>query len=107
MAQQRPFVNNIDKGTATGLNNFTRATLALTKNNAAATHNASVSNNIFYNNRSANSSTVPKSITGLTEPRATVTVENSIDENSFSSIAAGFKTNTSNCFYSFRNKAVI
>ncbi|WBX72418.1 T9SS type B sorting domain-containing protein [Tenacibaculum retecalamus] len=90
------FVNNIDTGTATGLNNFTRATLALTKNNAAATHNASVSNNIFYNNRGASSSTVSKSITGLTETMATVTVENSIDENSFSSIAAGSKTNTSN-----------
>ncbi|MCT4698787.1 T9SS type B sorting domain-containing protein [Tenacibaculum haliotis] len=90
------FVNNIDTGTATGLNNFTRATLALTKNNAAATHNASVSNNIFYNNRGANSGTVSRSITGLTETMATVTVENSIDENSFSSIAAGSKTNTSN-----------
>ena len=100
------FVNNIDTGTATGLNNFNRATLALTKDNAGATHNATVSNNIFYNNRGGTSgTTVSKSISGLNETMATITVENSIDENNFSSIPAGSQTNTSSAEPQFTNAA--
>jgi hypothetical protein len=98
------FVNNIDIGTSTGLNNFNRATLALTKDNASATHTATVSNNIFYNNETANGIT-SKSISGLNETLATVTVENSIDEDNFSLIASGSKTNTSNTDPQFTNAA--
>ena len=88
------FVNNMDLGSANNLNNFNRATLALTTNNAAGTHHATVSNTIFYNNTTVGGVTA-RSITGLFENLANVTIENSIDQNNFSSILAGNKTNTS------------
>ncbi|NQY29616.1 MAG: hypothetical protein HRT69_09100, partial [Flavobacteriaceae bacterium] len=98
------FVNNIDTGTASGLTNFNRATLALSKDNAAANHNATISNNIFYFNETTNSIT-SKSISGLNETMATVIVENSIDEDSFSLISAGSTTNISNGNPQFVNVA--
>lgn len=88
------FVNNIDLGTQNGLNNFNRATLGLSRT-TANTHNASVSNSIFYDNEIANGVTA-RSISGLIENIAIVTVNNSIDEQNFSIISSGSKTNTSN-----------
>lgn len=79
------FVDNIDEGTASGMSNTNRTTLALTKN-TSANHTATITNCIFWNNKAA-TNTVARPIGGFIEniiPLATV--KNSIDETSFTGI---------------------
>lgn len=89
------FVNNLDLGTGYGLNNFNRATLVLSTNGTGAIHDATAANNIFYDNRTIGGVSA-RSITGAHETLANVTVLNSIDQDSFSSISPGNLFNISN-----------
>ena len=79
------FVDNIDEGTASGMNNLNRATLALTKN-TSANHTATLSNCIFWNNKGI-SSAVARPIGGFIESMIPVaTIKNSIDETNFTGV---------------------
>ena len=77
-------VNNKDLGTNNGLNNQTRATLALSKGSGAAgTTTATVENCIFWGNTVVGGVT-GRSITDLYKnPLNNLTVKNSIDEANF------------------------
>lgn len=97
------FVNNIDLGTGNGLNNFNRATLVLSINGGAV-HNATTANNIFYDNTTVGG-VLSRSITGAHETLANVTVLNSIDQDSFSSIPSGNLSNVSNANPMFTDAA--
>ena len=78
-------VNNKDLGTNNGLNNQTRATLALSKGSGTAgTTTATVENCIFWGNTVVGG-TIGRSITDLHKtPLNNLTVKNSIDEANFS-----------------------
>lgn len=91
------FVNNKDTGTQQSLNNFTRATVALSQSTTNTTpSNAVVSNCIFWNNKSAGNAVV-RSITDVHKfPMNTLQVNNSIDEANFNDDSISTKVNTSN-----------
>ncbi|MCF6306606.1 MAG: T9SS type A sorting domain-containing protein [Flavobacteriaceae bacterium] len=95
------YTNNKDDGTGGGLNNFTRATLGISRTSGNMI--ANVDNCIFYNNEASGTATA-RSITGIlaTLPN-NITVTNSIDENNFAAIPAGNTTNTSNVNPLFTN----
>ena len=79
------FVDNMDTGTNAVMNNFNRTTLALTKN-TNSNHTATISNCIFWNNKTINGVTA-RPIGGFIEsviPMATIT--NSIDQVNFTGI---------------------
>ncbi|TVZ56903.1 putative repeat protein (TIGR02543 family)/predicted secreted protein (Por secretion system target) [Lutibacter sp. Hel_I_33_5] len=86
------FANNTDIGTQASTE---RGVLSLAKNTGgSSTHNANISNSIFYNNKGA-SNVVTKAINkGHVSLPNTTLVNNSIDEDNFSNLA--FLTNTSN-----------
>lgn len=91
------FVNNIATGTNQSLNNFTRATFALSKNNATAGNTtAVVANCIFWNNESAGGG-IARSITDQYRlPINSLTIINSIDEANFNDDSITITMNTSN-----------
>lgn len=89
------FVGNVDTGTANSLNNFNRATVGLSEAGSGRTINATIANSIFYDNETVGGITA-RSITGLYQTLpAAILVANSIDEQNFSAIPSGSKTNTS------------
>ncbi|MDO6598423.1 LamG-like jellyroll fold domain-containing protein [Oceanihabitans sp. 2_MG-2023] len=97
------FVGNVDTGTANSLNNFNRATIGLSEAGTGRTINATIANSIFYDNETTGGVTA-RSITGLYQTLpASITVSNSIDEQNFSAIPSGSKTNTSNANPLFMN----
>lgn len=90
------FVGNKDLGTATNVSNFTRTPVVLSRTNSNANHNATLSNNIFWDN---------ETIGGLTSKSVSAAFEsvpnnwnfkNSIAEDDFFGIATSDKTNTFN-----------
>ena len=97
------FVDNIDEGTASGMNNLNRATLALTKN-TSANHTATLSNCIFWNNKGI-SSAVSRPIGGFIESMIPVaTIKNSIDETNFTGVTlSGTSGNNNNSDPLFTN----
>ena len=97
------FVDNSDEGTASGMNNFNRTTLALTKNTSAS-HTANITNCIFWNNKAA-SATMARPIGGFIESViSSATIKNSIDETNFTGITlSGTSANTSNSNPLFTN----
>ena len=97
------FVDNIDEGTASGMNNLNRATLALTKN-TSANHTATLSNCIFWNNKGI-SSAVARPIGGFIESMIPVaTIKNSIDETNFTGVTlSGTSGNNNNSDPLFTN----
>lgn len=79
------FVDNVDEGTASGMNNMSRVTLALTKN-TSANHTATLTNSIFWNNKGL-SSAVARPIGGFIESMIpSMTIKNSIDETNFTGV---------------------
>lgn len=79
------FVDNVDEGTASGMNNMSRVTLALTKN-TSANHTATLSNSIFWNNKGL-SNAVARPIGGFIESMIpSMTIKNSIDETNFTGV---------------------
>ncbi|WP_034061348.1 T9SS type A sorting domain-containing protein [Lacinutrix jangbogonensis] len=84
------FVNNIDIGTQSALVN--KGTLSLAR--ASGTHNATISNSIFYDNENASGVTSLAVTQGHTTAVNLVAVNNSIDEANFSNLT--YLTNTSN-----------
>lgn len=79
------FVDNVDEGTASGMNNMSRATLALTKN-TSANHTATLTNSIFWNNKGL-SNAVARPIGGFIESMIpSMTIKNSIDETNFTGV---------------------
>ena len=97
------FADNIDEGTASGMSNTNRTTLALTKN-TSTNHTANISNCIFWNNKAA-SATVARPIGGFIESMiSSATIKNSIDETNFTGITlSGTSANTSNSNPLFTN----
>ena len=97
------FVDNSDEGTASGMNNFNRTTLALTKNTSAS-HTANISNCIFWNNK-ATAATIARPIGGFIESMiSSATIKNSIDETNFTGITlSGTSANTSSSNPLFTN----
>ena len=88
------YSGNQDLGTATGLNNFSRATVGFAYSNGAFV--GEVSNCVFWGNTAAGGATA-KSITGIiTNLGQNIMVNNSIGQDGFSSIPAGSLTNTMN-----------
>lgn len=89
------FVDNVDDGTASGMSNTNRTTLALTKN-TNTTHTATISNCVFWNNKAA-SGTIARPIGGFIESTiSSATITNSIDETNFTGITlSGTSANTS------------
>ncbi len=86
------FSNNEDIGTQSGSE---RGTLALGKRtDGSSTHNATISNSIFYNNKGASNAVTLAVNKGHTSATNQTLVYNSIDEDSFSNLTA--LTNTSN-----------
>src|SRR5690606_6511546 len=79
------FVDNIDLGTASGMTNAHRTTLALTKN-TNTTHEVTIANSIFWNNKAsagANANPIGRFI----EPIINLpTIKNSIDETNFAGV---------------------
>lgn len=95
------FSENTDTGTAQSLNNFNRATLALSETSSGRTVNATVTNCIFWNN-----SSTAKSLTGLYETLpANLAISNCIDNNNFFGIPANQKTGISTSNPLFNNPA--
>ncbi|MFT6637937.1 MAG: hypothetical protein ACJAYP_000493 [Flavobacterium sp.] len=88
------FVDNVDEGTASGMNNTNRTTLTLTKN-TGANHTTNISNCIFWNNKAA--STTARPIGGYIESMiSSATIKNSIDETNFTGITlSGTSANNS------------
>lgn len=79
------FVDNVDEGTASGMNNMSRVTLALTKN-TSANHTATLTNSIFWNNKGL-SNAVARPIGGFIESMIpSMTIKNSIDETNFTGV---------------------
>lgn len=99
------FVDNIDEGTAAGMSNTNRTTLALTKNTSAV-HNATITNCIFWNNKAASNS-VARPIGGFIENMIPLaTIKNSIDETNFTGVTlSGTSGNNSNSDPLFTNLA--
>jgi hypothetical protein len=79
------YVNNSDTGTEASLNNFTRATVGITKIGSNS-NTGTVANCIFWNNTTAGNVTA-KAIGPIHKDLGNVTVNNSIDENNFSLIS--------------------
>lgn len=101
------FVDNSDTGTYTGLNNFNRVTLALSKRiSTAAIHNVTLSNCIFWNNKGVGA-VVSRPISGITDDIVSpVTITNSIDETNFTGTTlSGTSSNTSGSNPLFTNLA--
>ncbi|WP_452218536.1 T9SS type A sorting domain-containing protein [Lacinutrix undariae] len=90
------YVNNKDLGTDNSLNNFTRATVAISKGvGITSTFNAVVSNAIFWNNTTVGGVTT-RSITDLDKASAnSLTVNNSIDQLDFNDDSITNKVDTS------------
>lgn len=83
------FANNIDTGTQAALTN--KGTLSLAK--TSGTHNATISNSIFFNNTETSGATSLAVTQGHVTAADLVLVNNSIDENNFSNLS--FLTSTS------------
>ncbi len=101
------FADNLDTGTFSGLNNFNRCTVAVSKRNSvSANHTTTISNCIFWNNKAAGA-TIARPISGLVDDIVTpVTVTNSIDETNFTGITlSGTSSNTSGANPLFTNAA--
>ncbi|WP_300568914.1 T9SS type A sorting domain-containing protein, partial [Flavobacterium sp.] len=101
------FADNLDTGTFSGLNNFNRCTLAVSKRNSVtANHNSTLSNNIFWNNKAAGG-TIARPISGLVDDIVTpITITNSIDETNFTGVTlSGTSLNTSGSNPLFTNAA--
>ena len=81
------YANNINTGTATGLNNFNRSAVGMGKTNG--TFNGNVANCIFWKNTTTGGA-VSKSIAEVhTTLGQNITVKNSIGEDSFSNLPSG------------------
>lgn len=99
------FVDNVDEGTASGMTNTNRTTLALTKN-TSANHSATLINCVFWNNKTA-SSTQARPIGGFIESMiSSATIKNSIDETNFTGVTlSGTSGNNNNSNPLFTNLA--
>jgi len=97
------FVDNVDSGSASGMTNSNRATLALTKN-TNSNHISNISNCVFWGNKAA-SGTIARPIGGFIESMiSSATIKNSIDETNFTGITlSGTSANTSNSNPLFTN----
>ena len=85
------FTENSSNGTGQSLNNFTRATVALSETSTGRTVNATVANCIFWNNASTE-----KPITGVYETLpANLSIINSTAQGGFFGIPTSVQTNTS------------
>jgi len=91
------YVNNQDLGTGQSLNNFSRATVGISRQpGITGTFNAKVSNCIFWNNTTVGGATT-RSITDLYKsPVSSLVVRNSIDPLNFNDDSISSKVNTSN-----------
>lgn len=89
------YVNNSDLGTSTGLNNFNRATIGVTREEVQGHINVEMSNCIFWNNTTVNG-VISKAVSGLNSTLNYVNIFNSIDQDNFSLVSSSDKTNTSN-----------
>ncbi|GGG89107.1 hypothetical protein GCM10011416_01900 [Polaribacter pacificus] len=97
------YVNHSDIGTGEGLNNFTKAVVAISKGaGITSTFNARVSNSIFWDNIAATNGSKSRSITDLYKsPINSLTVTNSLDELSFNDDSISSKTGNINSDPSF------
>ena len=91
------YVNNKDIGTGQSLNNFSRATVAISKSpGITGTFNAQVNNCIFWSNTVGGGATA-RSITDLyRNPASSLIVRNSLDPLNFNDDTISSKINTSN-----------
>lgn len=91
------YVNNQDLGTGQSLNNFSRATVAISKApGITGTFNAQVNNCIFWSNTVGGGATA-RSITDLyRNPASSLVVRNSIDPQNFNDSSISSTVNTSN-----------
>jgi len=95
------YYNNVDTGTASGLNNFNRATVGM--GYISGTLNGDVANCIFWGNTTTGGVT-SKAIAQIhTTLGQNITVDSSIDENSFSVIPPASITNSSSTDPLFTN----
>ena len=80
------YVNNQDLGTAQSLNNFSRATVAISKGSTgiSSVFNASVNNCIFWDNTTAGGVTTRSITDQYTIPANSLIINNSIDPLNFS-----------------------
>lgn len=101
------FVDNLDTGTFSGINNFNRATVVVGKRNSvSANHTTTISNCILWNNKAAGGTTA-RPISGLIDDMVTpITITNSIDETNFTGVTlSGTSLNTSASNPLFTNAA--
>ncbi len=101
------FADNLDTGTFSGLNNFNRCTLAISKRNSvSANHTTIISNCIFWNNKAAGGN-IARPISGLVDDIVTpITITNSIDETNFTGVTlSSTSSNTSGANPLFTNAA--
>ncbi|MFD2917363.1 T9SS type A sorting domain-containing protein [Psychroserpens luteus] len=78
------YVNNIDLGTAQSVNNFSRATVAISKAaGISSVFNASVNNCIFWENTTAGGVTTRSITDQYTSPANSLIINNSLDPLSF------------------------
>lgn len=78
------YVNNIDLGTAQSVNNFSRATVAISKPaGISSVFNASVNNCIFWENTTAGGVTTRSITDQYTSPANSLIINNSLDPLSF------------------------
>jgi len=91
------YANNKDIGTSQSLNNFSRATVAISKApGITGTFNAQVNNCIFWSNTVGGGATA-RSITDLyRNPASSLIVSNSLDPLNFNDDSISSKVNTSN-----------
>jgi hypothetical protein len=97
------FVDNVDSGSASGMTNSNRATLALTKN-TNSNHISNISNCVFWGNKAV-SGAIARPIGGFIESMiSSATIKNSIDETNFTGVTlSGTSANTSNSNPLFTN----
>jgi len=88
------YYNNIDTGTASGLNNFNRATVGMSR--TSGTFNGDVANCIFWGNTTTGGATTKSIAQVHTNLGQNITVESAIDQNSFSVIPPASVTSSSN-----------
>lgn len=90
------YSNNKDDGTTTGFSNANRGTLALSES-GGGTMNVAIHNAVFWENKIRGTNTIAKALSGWTTGLpANLVITNSIDEDDFSNVLVGAKTNTIN-----------
>lgn len=86
------YANNIDTGTASSLNNFSRGTVGMGYTNGVLT--ANLANNIFWGNTTAGGATTRSIAQIHTTLGQNITITNSTAQDSFANIPSGGVSNT-------------